>query len=242
MRTRLAAVSLTLIGGMMALNASAAESHYATLESLDQRFDALIPPDTKIEKIADDLKWSEGPLWDAQPQVPAVLRHPAQRRHAMARRQGRVALPREQRLHRRRAFHGQANPAPMASPSTCRAASRCASTATGAYRAARRTAPWSPLATSYEGKRLNSPNDLVFDQPGRALLHRSALRPARHVQGPDQGAAFPGRVPRRDRTASITLLTKELEAPERARLHARLQDAVRRQLAEGKRRSGRPTR
>ena len=48
------------------MNANAAESPYARLESLDKRFDALIAPDTKVEKIADDLKWSEGPLWDAR--------------------------------------------------------------------------------------------------------------------------------------------------------------------------------
>jgi len=34
--------------------------------ALNSAFDALVPPDTKIEKIADDLMWSEGPLWDAQ--------------------------------------------------------------------------------------------------------------------------------------------------------------------------------
>src|SRR5262245_257428 len=67
MRTaRLAAVSMSLLGGMVAVNASAADSPYATLESLDKRFDALVAPDTKIEKIADDLLWSEGPVWDAR--------------------------------------------------------------------------------------------------------------------------------------------------------------------------------
>src|SRR5688572_17464171 len=55
-----------LLGGIFCLNANAAESPYARLESLDKRFDALIAPDTKAEKIADDLLWSEGPLWDAK--------------------------------------------------------------------------------------------------------------------------------------------------------------------------------
>src|SRR3954466_3108436 len=64
MRTRLAAVFLSLIGGLSVANA--AESPYAILEVLDPRFEALIPADTKIDKIADDLEWSEGPLWDTR--------------------------------------------------------------------------------------------------------------------------------------------------------------------------------
>src|SRR5215831_18185461 len=61
----LAVIAWFVIGGNLSLTASAAET-YARLESRDPRFDALIPPDTKIEKVADDLLWSEGPLWDAQ--------------------------------------------------------------------------------------------------------------------------------------------------------------------------------
>jgi gluconolactonase len=62
----------SLLGGMI-VTANAAETvgadKFATLESLDPRFDALIAPDTKIEKIADDLLWSEGPLWDPRGKV-----------------------------------------------------------------------------------------------------------------------------------------------------------------------------
>ena len=63
---RLAVLTAALMGGSLVLNATDAASQYAQLESRDRRFDELIPPDTKIEKIADDLDWSEGPLWDAR--------------------------------------------------------------------------------------------------------------------------------------------------------------------------------
>ncbi len=91
MHERLGLFAAGLLGGMIALTANAADKveakpTYATLESLDPRFDALIPPDTKIEKIADDLLWSEGPLWDSAHEDAALLRHPAQSRHAVARR------------------------------------------------------------------------------------------------------------------------------------------------------------
>jgi hypothetical protein len=36
------------------------------IERVDARFDALIPPGTVIEKIADGIDWAEGPLWDSR--------------------------------------------------------------------------------------------------------------------------------------------------------------------------------
>src|SRR5687768_8925750 len=65
MKRHVSLAVFSFLGGMI-VNASAAESPYARLESLDRRFDALIAPGTKIEKIAEDLEWSEGPLWDAR--------------------------------------------------------------------------------------------------------------------------------------------------------------------------------
>lgn len=43
----------------------AAEDHKAigSLESHDPRFDRMIPPDTRIEVIAEGFSWAEGPLW-----------------------------------------------------------------------------------------------------------------------------------------------------------------------------------
>src|SRR5687768_16165538 len=69
MKRHVSLAVFSFLGGMI-VNASAAESPYARLESLDRRFDALIAPGTKIEKIAEDLEWSEGPLWDARSKTP----------------------------------------------------------------------------------------------------------------------------------------------------------------------------
>src|SRR5690349_525080 len=70
-RVAMTGLLLSACGGMF-VTADAAQSDktdptstvFATLESLDKRFDALIAPDTRIEKIADDLLWSEGPIWE----------------------------------------------------------------------------------------------------------------------------------------------------------------------------------
>jgi gluconolactonase len=35
-----------------------------TIERLDPRFDKIVPPDARVERIADGFDWSEGPVWD----------------------------------------------------------------------------------------------------------------------------------------------------------------------------------
>src|SRR5437764_8806784 len=34
-----------------------------TIERLDPRLDKLIPPNARLEKLADGFDWSEGPVW-----------------------------------------------------------------------------------------------------------------------------------------------------------------------------------
>jgi gluconolactonase len=35
-----------------------------TIERLDPRFDRLVPADARVERIAEGFDWSEGPVWD----------------------------------------------------------------------------------------------------------------------------------------------------------------------------------
>ena len=36
---------------------------FGSIQRLDPRLDALIPPDAQLEKLADGFDWSEGPIW-----------------------------------------------------------------------------------------------------------------------------------------------------------------------------------
>ena len=67
------------------------------------------------------------------------------------------------------------------------------------------------LADRYDGRRLNSPNDLVVPLRWNAVLHRPAVRPPRRLRRPQQGAAVQRRV--RVRDGEVTLVTDELEGP-----------------------------
>ena len=76
------------------------------------------------------------------------------------------------------------------------------------------------IADRYEGKRFNSPNDAVVAFERRDLFHRSAVWAGKGMRmNPKKELSFQG-VYRISPDGKVTLLTKELEAPERHRAFA----------------------
>src|SRR5262245_42137040 len=209
LRMRLAAVSLCLLGGLSVVDA--AESPYATLESLDKRFDALTPPDTKIEKIADDLQWSEGPLWDRTRKTllfSDIPRNVVMQWHA------------DKGVSRFLESSGYTGAAPFTGREpgsnglTFDLQGRLTLCQHGDRRVARREADGTmvPLAPQYEGKRLNSPNDLVFHRDGSLYFTDPPYGLPGTFNDPGKELGFQG-VYRVAKDGKITLLTKELTAP-----------------------------
>jgi gluconolactonase len=209
MKTR-ALIAACSMGGLI-LNAGAAESPYATLESLDPRFDALIAPDTKIEKIADDLQWSEGPLWDAQRKT--LLFSDIPRNVVMQ-------WNADKGVSRFLESSGYTGAAPFTGREpgsnglTFDPQGRLTLCQHGDRRVSRREADGTmvPLATQFEGKRLNSPNDLVFDAQGALYFTDPPYGLPGTFKDPAKELPFQG-VYRVARDGKITLLTQELEAP-----------------------------
>jgi gluconolactonase len=205
-----ATLAALLLGGMV-LNASAAESPYATLESLDARFDALIAPGTKIEKIADDLMWSEGPLWDASRKTllfSDIPRNVVMQWHAD---KGVSQFLKNSGYTGAAPFTGRE---PGSNGLTFDLQGRLVLCQHGDRRVSRREADGTivPLATSYEGKKLNSPNDLVFDTQGNLYFTDPPYGLPGTFTDPTKELPFQG-VYRVGADGKITLLTKELEAP-----------------------------
>ena len=86
-------------------SASAQEKAYPTLgtiERIDPRFDALVPKDAQVEKLAEGFDWSEGPVWDRDGRLPALLRRPEEHGLPWKEGDGRPRLPQAERLHRHR--------------------------------------------------------------------------------------------------------------------------------------------
>jgi gluconolactonase len=198
-----------LLGGCF-LNASAAET-YATFESLDKRFDALIPPDTKIEKIADDLEWSEGPLWDAQ--TKSLLFSDIPRNVVMKwnAEKGVTRFLERSGYTGATAFTGHE---PGSNGLTFDLQGRLALCQHGDRRISVREADGTmrPLAVGYNGKKLNSPNDLVFDNQGNLWFTDPPYGLPGTFKDPGKELDFQG-VYRVAKDGTIKLATKELEAP-----------------------------
>jgi gluconolactonase len=194
----------------MFLNASAAET-YATFESLDKRFDALIPPDTKIEKIADDLEWSEGPLWD--PKTKSLLFSDIPRNVVMRWNADKGVT----RFLERSGYTGAApftGREPGSNGLTLDPHGRLTLCQHGDRRVSVREADGTmkPLAVGYNGKKLNSPNDLVFDREGNLWFTDPPYGLPGTFEDPGKELDFQG-VYRVAKDGRITLATKELEAP-----------------------------
>ena len=155
--------ALTL--GTLCVNASAADTIFARIESLDKRFDALIAPSTKIEMIADNLLWSEGPLWDAK--TKSLLFSDIPRNVVMQwnAQQGVSVFLEHSGYTGAAPFTGKE---PGSNGLTFDPQGRLTLCQHGDRRIAYRD-PYGkmiPVALGYEGKRLNSPNDLVYDDKG----------------------------------------------------------------------------
>jgi gluconolactonase len=200
-----------LAGGMLALTANAAESAYATLESRDKRFDELIAPDTKIEKIAEDLLWSEGPLWDAKNEMLLFSDIPRNRVMQWHAEKGVTVFLESSGYTGAAPFTGKE---PGSNGLTFDPQGRLILCQHGDRRVSRREADgkMTPLAAGFEGKKLNSPNDLVYDDEGNLWFTDPPYGLPGTFKDPAKELAFQG-VYRVSPDGRIGLATKELEAP-----------------------------
>lgn len=184
---------------------------YATLESLDKRFDALIPPDTRIEKIADDLMWSEGPVWDAKRQALLFSDIPRNRVMQWHAEKGVSVFLESSGYTGAEPFTGRE---PGSNGLTFDLQGRLTLAQHGDRQVGRREADGkvTVLAKTLEGKRLNSPNDLAFDPKGNLYFTDPPYGLPGTFKDPNKDLPFQG-VYRVSKDGKLQLLTQELEAP-----------------------------
>lgn len=135
------------------------------IERADVRFDTLVAPEAKLECIADGYRWVEGPVWDARRRTLFFTDIPSNR--VLKWRRG---GPAEAFLERAgyagmETFPGRE---PGANGLAIDAAGRLLLCEHGERRITRLEVDGSRtvLADRFEGKRLNSPNDLVIARDG----------------------------------------------------------------------------
>jgi gluconolactonase len=150
--------------GALAAHAQDGEAALS-IERLDPRLDALIPRDAVVEAIADGLTWAEGPVWDGR--AGSLLVSDVPKNRVLSWREGgalEIALEPS----------GYTGAAPFVGrePGSNGLAfdrdGRLVLCQHGDRAVARREADgrFTVLAQRYQGRRLNSPNDLVFRSNG----------------------------------------------------------------------------
>jgi gluconolactonase len=142
-----------------------AEPPAGRIERLDPRLDSLIPPAAAVEAVADGIEWAEGPLWDAKEGWLLFSDVPRNGVFRWKEGGGASLFLRDSGYTGKTAFTGRE---PGSNGLAFDGRGRLVMCQHGNRRIARREADGriSVLVERHEGKRLNSPNDLVFKSNG----------------------------------------------------------------------------
>jgi gluconolactonase len=177
----------------------------------DPRLDQLIPPDAKIEVLSSGFEWAEGPVWSKREK--ALLFSDVVMNQVMIWREGKGVSV----YLKPSGFTGilPYSKEPGSNGLTFDAKGRLISCEHGDRRVSALEQGWGKrtLVDSYMGKRLNSPNDVIFDSHGNMYFTDPPYGLPKQGDGdPTRELDFCG-VFRLSHDGKLTLLTKEMTKP-----------------------------
>lgn len=211
------AVNVTLAVMPMTSNVNQTAATSATkIERLDPALDKLIAPDAKVEILGEGYAWSEGPVWVKSGGYLLFSDIPNNVIHRWKQGEG-------VRQYLKPAGYTGTEPRGGETGSnglTLDSQGRLVLAQHGDRRVARMDAPldkpqpkFTTIADRFDGKRFNSPNDLVFHSNGDVYFTDPAYGMEKQWEDPKREIPFAGvyRVSRKD--GSVTLLTKDMTRP-----------------------------
>lgn len=188
------------------------EATLGTIIRLDPSLDALVPKDAKIEVLAGGFEWAEGPVWDKKNGVLFFSDIPNNRMMKWSPKDGLTEFLKPSGYTGTTPFKGRE---PGSNGLTIDAAGNLIICQHGDRRVAR-LAPdgksFITLADKYMGKRLNSPNDLVYRKNGDLYFTDPPYGLPEQMKDPAKELDFQG-VFRLSPKGELTLLTKEMSRP-----------------------------
>jgi gluconolactonase len=180
------------------------------MNRIDPRFDTLIPKDAKLEQLAAGFAWSEGPVWDRKAGALLFSDIPNNVVHKWAPGQALSVFLKPAGYTGTAPFTGRE---PGSNGLTFDAQGRLVLCQHGDRRIARlEGGKFVTLADRYQGKRLNSPNDLVHHSSGALYFTDPPYGLPGTFKDPGRELDFLG-VYRLKPDGSLTLLTREMTAP-----------------------------
>ncbi|MDA0374855.1 MAG: SMP-30/gluconolactonase/LRE family protein [Planctomycetota bacterium] len=191
------------------------------VESFDPALAELVPTMARLEIIAEGFDWSEGPVWvDEDGGYLLFSDIPPNRVHRWKSGEGvSVYLPQSGYLDALPRPNHIAPDEPGSNGLVLDPYGNLVLCQHGLRQVARMNAPLSapraeyvPLATHWDGKRLNSPNDAAFRKNGDLYFTDPPYGLTRKMQDPEKEIDFQG-VYRRTPDGAVTLLTREMSRP-----------------------------
>ncbi len=182
-----------------------------TIVRLDPRFDDLVTPDAVLEKIADGIAWAEGPVWN---QPNGFLLFSDVPNNSIFKWEPGKGLS----LFLKPSGYTGAEPFEGREPGSNGLAfdkqGRLVFCQHGDRRISRleKDGTKTVLVERYQGKRINSPNDLVFKSNGDLYFTDPPFGLPKSFDDPKRELDFCG-VYRLSKNGKLTLLTKEVQAP-----------------------------
>lgn len=178
---------------------------------LDPRLDQIVPPDAVLEKIADGFAWAEGPVWNRTGKYLLFSDVPNNRIIKWKAEEGTSVFLQPSGYSGREPFTGRE---PGSNGLTFDNEGRLVFCQHGDRRISRleKDGTRTTLVDNYQGKRLNSPNDLVFKSNGDLYFTDPPFGLALTFDDPKKELPFQG-VFRLSSDGKLTLLTTEVKAP-----------------------------
>src|SRR5581483_5320730 len=182
-----------------------------TVERKDPRFDKLIPPEAKLERLADGFDWAEGPVWVPAGKYLLFDDIPKNTTFKWKAGEGISVYLKPSGYSGTAPFTGRE---PGANGLALDREGRLLLCQHGDRRVVRqeKDGKLTVLADRYEGKRLNSPNDLCVKSNGDIFFTDPPYGLPKIEKDPAKELDFQGvyRIPAK---GGLTLLTKEMSRP-----------------------------